>query len=64
MTMTSHLSFRDRFMTLQGYMAFIWPFMDPDPDSYPDPDFNGVPESVSGFASRIRIQEGKNDSQT
>jgi hypothetical protein len=23
MTMTSHLSFRDRFMTLQSYMAFM-----------------------------------------
>jgi hypothetical protein len=25
--------------------------------------FNGVPGSVSGFATRIRIQEGKNDPQ-
>jgi hypothetical protein len=32
----------------------------------PDPDSNGVagPVSGSGFAIRIRIQEGKNDPQT
>jgi hypothetical protein len=44
--------------------------LDPDPDSLLwiririVSRFNGVPGYVSGFAIRIRIQEGKNDPQT